>query len=318
VSKPGSPQAQRPPASGGVALVASGDEWSLRSLDSILSAHDIGVVRVRTARDAYARAESAGIHVILVDHDVSGVAGVDVCRALRALPGVGASTPIIMLGHRPWRHEERFEALRVGAWACFAIPADSDELLLQLHTFIAARREADERREAGLLDLLTGGYNAAGIERRARELAADAIRFSRPLGCVALSPGAIPEREDGAPPDPTPLNQTIELLRSVLRGSDVVGRIGPADFVILAANAGTAGTQRLAQRLVDAADHLPARTSAPLALRAGYFAVDDLRAASLDPEELVRRAAAALRKSQASAGAERLCTFTPDLSTLPN
>ncbi len=297
---------------GGVALVASGDEWCLRSLESILSAQDIQVIRAQTAGDAFESAQTAAAHIVLIDEEVAGVPGAEICRALRALPTVGASTPIIMLRHRPWRREERAEALAAGAWACVAIPVDSDELLLQVHTYVSARRETDTLRDAGLLDLLTGGYNAFGLIRRVREMASEAIRFSRPLGCVALSPEPAPAGPGGE------VDNTVEFLRATLRGSDVVGRIGPAEFVILAANSGTAGTRRLAQRLLDAADHLPGLGSGHLALRAGYFAVDDIRASELDPEELVRRAEAALRQSQASAGAERLMAFSPEVNPMAN
>ncbi len=303
-----------PPAA--LALVASDNEWSARSLESILGAQGIRVLRAQTVEETFAHAEAANCHVVLLDADLPGLSGLEACQALRTLPGVGASTPIIMLRPRPWRRDERFEALRAGAWECIGIPADSEELLLQLRTYIAAKSETDAIRAASLVDPLTGAYNALGIMRRIQELASDAIRFSRPLGCVALAPDpwAAPDRAEAPAVSAEP---TFAFLRKVSRASDVIGRTGPAEFMIVAPNSGPDGTLRLARRLLDAADSLPRGTPLHVRLRAGYFAVDDLRANPIDPADLIRRAAAALRQSQQSAG-DRLCVFTPDLAPSQN
>ena len=299
-----------------LALVASDNEWSARSLESILGAQGIRVVRAQTIEETFAQAEAANCQVLLLDADLPGLSSLEICMALRALPGVGASTPIIMLRPRPWRRDERFEALRAGAWECIGIPADSEELLLQLHTFISAKTETDAIREASLIDPVTGAYNLLGIMRRTQELAADAIRFSRPLGCVALAP------DPWSPADHTEAasaaaEPTFAFLRRVSRASDVIGRTGPTEFLIVAPNSGPDGTLRLARRLLDAADSLPRGTPVPVRLRAGYFAVGDLRATPIDPADLVHRAGAALRQSQQSA-AERLCVFSSDVNPSQN
>ncbi len=299
-----------------LALVASDNEWSARSLESILGAQGIRVVRAQTVEETVAQAESANCQVLLLDADLPGLTGVEVCKSLRALPSVGASTPIIMLRPRPWRRDERFEALRAGAWECIGIPADSEELLLQLHTYISAKAETDAIRAASLIDPVTGAYNLLGIMRRVQELAADAIRFSRPLGCVALAPDPRTASEH-APSATTRAEPTFEFLRRVSRASDVIGRSGPAEFLIVAPNSGPDGTLRLARRLLDAADSMPRGTPQQVRLRAGYYAVGDLRATPVEPVDLLRRAAAALRQSQETAG-ERLCVFSSDVTPSPN
>ena len=299
-----------------VALVASGNEWSLRSLESILGAQGIKVLRAQSAEEAFSKAESNAVHAVLVDAEVPGLPGLELCQALRGMPSVGAGTPIILLRPRPWRRDERFEALRAGAWECIGIPADSEELLLQLRTYISAKREADAIRDAGLIDPLTGAYNVAGILRRVNELGSDAIRYSRPIGCVALSP----RTQDGTAPEvsETAAEPTIALLRKVSRSSDVIGRIGPTEFAIVAPNAGPDGTLRLAARVLAAADSVPAGVAPRLDLRAGYFAVDDLRATSIPPVELVRRAAAALRQTTAADESTRLNAYSAELTAYQN
>ncbi len=298
-----------------VALVASGNEWSLRSLESILGAQGIKVLRAQTAEEAFAQAEAHPVHAVLVDADVPGLPGLELCQALRGVPGVGAGTPIILLRPRPWRRDERFEALRAGAWECIGIPADSEELLLQLRTYINAKRESDSIRDAGLVDPLTGVYNTAGILRRMNELGSDAIRYSRPIGCVAFSPGGADTPADAAEASAEP---TIALLRKVSRSSDVIGRMGPTEFAILAPNAGPDGTLRLAARVLAAADSVPTNTTPRLDLRAGYFAVDDLRATSIPPVEILRRAAAALRQSTATDESTRLNAYSAELTAYQN
>src|SRR5512146_2128992 len=47
-----------------VALVASGNEWSLRSLESILGAQGIKVLRAQSAEEAFTKAESNAVHAV--------------------------------------------------------------------------------------------------------------------------------------------------------------------------------------------------------------------------------------------------------------
>ena len=76
--------------------------------------------------------------------------------------------------------------------------------------------------------------------------------------------------------------------------SDTTGRLGPTEFAVLAPLTSRAGVARMGQRLAEVTESGPM-----LRLRAGYDAASGFRDAALDPTELLTRARAALRVSQA-------------------
>jgi PleD family two-component response regulator len=212
-----------------------------------------------------------------------------------------------MITTSPLGRAERLEALGAGAWAILRHPVDPSEFVLRIETLVAAKQEADRVRDEGLTDPTTGFYNARGLLRRTKEMSADAIRFDRPLACIAfglewldhgLSPdGSLDERA---------LNRlaqgVAEALKSVTRVSDTVGRLASGEFVIVAPGTDRTGAGRLADRvleLVSAASHqggASALSEAEGRLRAGFFATAGEGA--FNPEDLLFKATIALRRAQ--------------------
>jgi GGDEF domain-containing protein len=114
---------------------------------------------------------------------------------------------------------------------------DPEEFLARIGPYISAKRDADAALETSHLDPLTGFYNLRGLMRRAVEMSADTARTRRPLACVALGP---PREGDAAPSDPAESTRDPDFARtlgnvllSVTRLSDAVGRMGEGDFIIL-------------------------------------------------------------------------------------
>jgi len=76
--------------------------------------------------------------------------------------------------------------------------------------------------------------------------------------------------------------------------SDTTGRLGPSEFAVLAPLTNRAGVARMGERLAEVTESGPM-----LRLRAGYDAASGFHDGALDPTELLARARAALRASQA-------------------
>jgi diguanylate cyclase (GGDEF)-like protein len=88
------------------------------------------------------------------------------------------------------------------------------------------------------------------------------------------------------------------------RGSDAIGRLGQAEFAIIAPATEAAGAERFAQRVQELVEALPFHTdgdSASVRVRAGYYAVPDFAESSVDVVEMLVRAADALRQTTAGA-----------------
>lgn len=270
----------RPP----LIVIVSEHEWASRSLDTILAPRGYAVLRAYNGRQALERAQAAKPDAILVDGNLADMSAIEVIGRLREEGDLPEAVPIIAIFAGPQSRDERLRLMEAGAWDVLNLPVDADELLLRLKRFIAGKLESDRVREDTLLDPITGLYSWQGIVRRVRELGAAAERFSRPLACVVLASSG---EEDTTTP-----HDLAQALREVTRRSDVVGRTGPAEFVVLAPDTEPEGAQVLASRMQSAA---ATGLSGTTSYKVGVFGVSDLREAGLDPMELLVRATMAAR-----------------------
>jgi diguanylate cyclase (GGDEF)-like protein len=285
-----------------IILIANDQEWSARSLESILGPQGYAVVRAHTGRQAIDLAWRTRPDAIVIDSGMPDIGGVEVCRLLRRDARFSASTPIIVTTAGPAARSERLEAYRAGAWEYCTDPIDADALLLKLDTFIASKRELDQCHDDSLLDRDTGLYNVRGLTRRAQELGADAARRHAPLACVAVSAtpnDTIDER------DMTEVSHRIadhigDVFRRTARVSDVIGHLGRSEFGIIAPSTDSSGAVRLVERIQEMVAAAPLTEVTKIQVRAGYCAVPNFSESSVDAVELLLRAATALRHVKGS------------------
>lgn len=274
-----------------LALLASDQEWSTRSLESVLGPHGFASVRAYTGRQALELIRRTHPDVVIIDSGMPDISGVDLCLQLRNDPEFPSSTPIVMTTAGPASRSQRLDAYRAGVWEYLSLPVDAEALILKLSAFVRAKREIDRSREESLLDDATGLYNVRGLARRAREMGADAVRRQAALACVAITARVTGDSGDDL--DPQVAEQLGDLCRRTARSSDAVGRLGRSDFAILAPATDDAGAIRLAERLRDGASSL--EVASDYAIRAGYCAYQDFSKSPVDAVELLLRAATALR-----------------------
>lgn len=296
----------RPP----LALIASGHEWLVRSFESVLGPHGYAALRAYTGAQARDHARTARPDAIFVDVCLDDLRGIDLCRSLRSDPHLPPGTPILLIASGPATRQARLDALRSGAWEILGLPLDAEEILLKLGTYVTAKLDADRAREESLLDPETGFYNARGLLRRIRELGSDAARNRRALACIVLSPEeAAGEGTDGT----DPIGSLVQVLQESCRQSDVVGRLGSSEFVVLAQDTDPSGAADLARRLAAVAEAWntggQATSPSSIQIHAGIFAVPDFRDPMIQPIDLLMRAAMALRRSRSEKGHGRIRAF---------
>ena len=309
-------------ASTPLVLIANDQEWSARSLESILGPSGYSVVRAYTGQQALERARTAQPDLIILDAQMPDIHGFEVCRMLRSDPRFSATTPIVITTSGPSGRTQRLEAYRAGAWEFLGQPLDGESLLLKLATFLQCKLEVDGLREESLLDPGTGLYNMRGLSHRAHEIGADAFRRRDPLACVVFSP----EPEDGGPGDSSDeeiqriAEQVGQLLKRTGRSSDAIGRLGYAEFAVIAPATSNEGALRLIQRLGGSieASPIPVRGGErSLRVRAGYCAVPDFAESPVDAVELLLRATTALRDLKREGDAEQVRAFDQAPLTYP-
>jgi diguanylate cyclase (GGDEF)-like protein len=296
-------------------LIANDQEWSARSLESILGPNGYSVIRAYTGQQTLERARTAEPDLIILDAQMPDMHGFEVCRALRSDPRFGATTPIVITTAGPSGRTQRLEAYRAGAWEFLGQPLDGESLLLKLHTFLRCKREVDGLREESLVDTDTGLYNMRGLARRAREIGAAAFRRRDPLACVVFGPE--PERRSA---DEEPADEEVQrvarqvgrLFTQAGRASDAIGRLGQAEFAVIAPGTGADGAVRLAKRMgatIEACT-VPVRGGERgIRARAGYCAVPDFADSGVDAVEILLRATTALRDLRRDGDGERIRGF---------
>jgi diguanylate cyclase (GGDEF)-like protein len=298
-------------ASTPMVLVANDQEWSARSLESILVPNGYSVIRAHTGEQALERARASAPDLIILDAQMSDIHGFDVCRILRDDPRVSATTPIVITTSGPSGRAQRLEAYRAGAWEFLGQPLDGEALLLKLRTFVQSKLEVDALREESLLDPATGFYNMRGLARRAREIGSEASRRHQALACVVFSPAIGESPEEAADQALEEAAQRVSrVFREAGRSSDAVGRLGQGEFAVIAPATGTEGAVLLAERIGRTVENATDRGElGPITLRAGYCAVDDFGASEFDAVELLLRATTALRDLRRNGGAARIREF---------
>jgi diguanylate cyclase (GGDEF)-like protein len=294
-------------------LIANDQEWSARSLESILAPNGYSVVRAYTGQQALERVRTTRPDIIILDAQMPDLHGFEVCRLLRADSRFSPTTPIIITTSGPSGRTQRLEAYRAGAWEFLGQPVDGEALLLKLTTFLVGKREVDTLREESLLDASTGLYNMRGLARRAHEIGADAFRRRDPLACVVFAPEAEGESADGADEESQRIAEQVgQLLKRVGRSSDAIGRLGDSEFAVIAPATGNEDVLRLVRRLGSSIESAPVPVRGgqrSLRVQAGYCAVPDFAESPVDAVELLLRATTALRDLKREGNSDQVRGF---------
>jgi PleD family two-component response regulator len=301
---------QRPP----LVLIANDQEWSARSLESILAPSGFAVLRAYTGKQALDIARTSQPDVIILDWKMADVDGITICRRMREEIRLSGSTPIIMTSSTAIPRSQRIAAHEAGAWEFCGHPLDTEVLVLKLRSFVRAKLEADRLSTEHLIDSSTGLYNMRGLARRAREIGAEAFRGQDALACVAFSPDAAPGADEG-PGDERAVQIAAhlgEICRRTGRLSDAIGCMGPMQFAVVAPRTEGKGALRLIERFRRSIQDHPLSIDGlqhPMQIRAGYCAVPNFTESPIDAIELLLRASTALRYSRAEGSAATVRSY---------
>ncbi|HET7789697.1 MAG TPA: response regulator [Gemmatimonadales bacterium] len=289
-----------PPDGPPLVLVASAPDDRTGPFTRILETRGYAILRAESGAQTLIRAHHALPDLIALDATLPDMGTLETCRELRLDPRIGAATPIIITSADVLTREQRLAALRAGAWDTVGLGADPEESLLRVEAFARAKRELEQVWLDGLLDSETGLYNRRGLARRAREISAQAYRQHGAIACLVLA--VQPDPQASAEDAESAVADWVRTLRAQGRVSDVIGRLGPSEFAVIAPATDARGAVKMAERLTTG----PAQGGGAaklLSLRAGYEAVANLGYAPLEPLELVVRAATAVRTGRPEEGA---------------
>lgn len=151
-------------------------------------------------------------------------------------------------------------------------------LTMSLHAdFEAANRQLVELQRNAFLEPLTGVLNRAGWVNRVEHLEALVARTDDDVAIVMLDLDLLKRVNDmqGHSAGDELLQLTAKTIRSVLRGSDVIGRLGGDEFGVAVKGVTRPLAQALVERLRGALDHVGVEVSLGMALKSEAGSLDD-------------------------------------------
>jgi diguanylate cyclase (GGDEF)-like protein len=187
--------------------------------------------------------------LILLDVDMPGTDGFQVCRNLKAHPDT-VSIPVIFLSGAS-STDEKIRGLDLGAVDYITKPFEPAELCARVRASLRTRYLLDLLSRRAMLDGLTGLWNRAYLDQRLAAEICLSRRTGQPLACVVLDVDHFKLINDrfGHPVGDQVLQSISQLLADACRAEDVICRYGGDEFAIIAPNATGPQASELADRL---------------------------------------------------------------------
>ena len=294
-------------------LIAHPDHFTLRAVEVALREQQHNARVANDGLDVIDQALDDHPDAIVLSPNLPGLNGLDVARALRALEPT-QRIPILFLARDDNEAASVAHAgLPMVDWMTGPIDlarfVEQSSRLLDQHAQIPVGRVTDADRElSAISDPLTGLYERHYMLHRLAYEGARTVRYKTPLSCVLFGV----DRFEGLA---TRVGQVLatgvlvgiaNLFRRASRVSDVIGRAGADEFLVITPHTDEEGAQKFATRvlkLVRAHDFdLPAKDS-KVTVSAGIAGT--LGASLAESLTLMGRAEAALDQAR-SEGGDRL------------
>ena len=213
-------------------LVADDDGVTRAIVSSWLKRAGYRVIAAADGEHALQLAREQGPDLLLVDVTMPGRDGYDVCRAIQA----EAATPppvIFLTAHT--HTDARVAGLDAGAVDYIVKPFANEELVARVRAALRTKAVHDGLADQAARDGLTGIFNRRELDTRAGQAVALAARHGRPLSCLLLDIDHFKQVNDthGHAAGDTVLREAAQRIRDGCRISDIVGRYGGEEFVVL-------------------------------------------------------------------------------------
>jgi diguanylate cyclase (GGDEF)-like protein len=303
-------------------LIADDDAVSRRILEVTLTGlgHDIVAVGDGTAALA-ALGHADAPRIAILDWMMPGADGLSVCRTLRAQ--TGPYTYVILLTAREGR-QDMVAGFDAGVDDFLTKPLDVVELRARLRSgerIVALQedllRTQDELRHQASHDRLTGLWNRGRIlDQLARELLR-ARREEAPLSVLVADIDHFKRINDtyGHAAGDAVLQEVSRRMLAALRGSDMLGRYGGEEFLIVLPRADVAGGCDVAERLRSVVEAQPFTDDGGDYRVTVSIGVGCSAASGFEATTLVRDADQALYRAKAL-GRNRVDVGTPHVAHL--
>jgi diguanylate cyclase (GGDEF)-like protein len=215
-----------------VILVADDDRVTRTMVSSWLSGAGYEVIGAADGEQALHLAREHRPDLLLVDVTMPGRDGYEVCRAIQAESRT--PPPVIFLTAHS-QTNARVAGLDAGAVDYIVKPFANEELVARVRAALRTKAVHDGLVETASRDGLTGVFNRRELDTRAEQAAALAARHGRPFACLLLDIDHFKQVNDvyGHAAGDAVLREAARRICEASRISDIIGRYGGEEFVVL-------------------------------------------------------------------------------------
>ncbi len=220
-------------------LILDDETESRQALALLLTSDGFQVHQAATAQEAEDQLASGRIGIVLIDSDMPGISGYELCRGIRK--NHGNSVYIILRTTK----EDLFSrelAADEGADDFLIEPVNDKEILARVETGRKMKQLQEKLDETGkalamleVTDSLTGVYNKRRTDDEIDREMERARRYARPLSILLVDIDgfrSLNEAHGRAAGDRT-LEEIARVLRLSTRATDSVGRYGAEEFAVI-------------------------------------------------------------------------------------
>lgn len=233
-------------------LLIDDDPLLVQMLGAMLA--DLGRIRFATGGvAALQQMEREAPDLVLLDAEMPGMNGFEVCRTIRSSAQYDDIPVIFVTAHRD--EEFQVRCLDAGAVDFIHKPVSAAILRARVRTHVRLKQAQDTIRRMALTDPLTGLTNRRAFDGLLAREWRQAQRTGTPLGMLMVDIDCFKQYNDayGHPAGDACLAAVAHALQgALLRPHDAVARYGGEEFAVLLPDAGTDGTRTVAARMLEA------------------------------------------------------------------
>ena len=203
--------------------------------------------------DALRVAREAPPDLVLLDAEMPGMGGFEVCRAMKADPALQHVPVIFVTAHSGAEFE--LSGFDAGAADFIAKPISAPLLLARVRTQLRLKALTDELRSLASLDGLTGLANRRSFDDALAREWRRSLRSGDPISLLMVDVDHFKLFNDryGHPGGDGCLRLVADALRGAARRpADVVARYGGEEFALLLPETPRAGAEHVASNLLEA------------------------------------------------------------------
>ncbi len=229
-------------------LIVDDDPEALALAEARLSNAGVEILCAGTGEAGLQAAKAMASDVILLDVDMPGLSGFDVCRALKEDPHT-ALIPVLFLSGSG-SSEDKVKGLDLGAIDYVTKPFEAFELCARVRAALRTKQLQDLLIERAHLDPLTGLPNRRALEERLHQEWNRRQRHGSALALVMADVDRFKQVNDtyGHGVGDQVLREVGQVIAQQCRDVDLPVRFGGEEFAIVVPEATASGAACLAER----------------------------------------------------------------------